>query len=966
MDDSNFDGNPELGSSAGTPASAPDNPVRQSERGSMTPSFLHTPSKAENDAARPAHLGPAANLKKSEADAVKNGDKAGDKAGAKAAGKEGEKAGNATGAAKLAEKMGAANPIGFLNKVTGKNKDKGKGKGAIKKKVATAAIITSLLGGGVGFSFFGQMMQPFALVNNLIQNFNVSSYSTHARLRTTLRSMLKKSTKPSQEVKANLKQTGVEVETDEDGNVKGYKYEGQDGEVKNIKTVEELNDVMNNDEVFNSKVAKSSEIVDTQSLYGDVKTTAAERINWEKNRFEDYDSEDADAKSKTDGTFETIAAGEENSPTSKTVHFYDENGNEIDEKTYNICKSAGCTMSDDVEAKVKTDADVEEKIGDVAKVKEDGEVEIDSKINGAVDSVTSKMTGAAKVISGTACAVTGVAQAVAAVTIAKQIINMVNLASGFLESTQKCQAGEGTCQSMHDYQNRMNSGDFWSATSIQSVFGSDSAKSQSSGMANLEGVFNDSSLKGMLISYGISKTSLRVCTYTKIAANGIDLVKDIADTVATLGTGGLWYIFKMGIKAVGISSAISALIIAPFIKGVTEWAKGLFKLDVITDMGKAVAGDYTVGGSKKILYTMGQSTGLTNGTEEAVARFEGYKDTVIAQRAKYDRDNLSPFDTSSQYTFLGSILNSLASFSVINSAGSNQLTGIIGGVSSVVAGSLVGMMPQTAASAYYNIANESGDCPIVNSIDAVGDANHCFANTISDTATFNISYEEARDYLKGEKMLECDGDKCNIPDDNNDLAKYIKYRTQRDVQPGLVDAAVQNDLHVFDDGSSGFINIGSIPIIGSAGDLADAVIDEENLGVITGADYVIGTDAWTKKEQYMHAYIDLDPLYNQLGLIENSAVADFLDDYYQKNPLDNSYEGLLARYSGLTKDEVEATLAYIDYEEAVTAYRPAEKYAFADNGEQKLIINGKANREMTGIEYIATTYYDLRNRALVL
>jgi hypothetical protein len=172
-----------------------------------------------------------------------------------------------------------------------------------------------------------------------------------------------------------------------------------------------------------------------------------------------------------------------------------------------------------------------------------------------------------------------------------------------------------------------------------------------------------------------------VCTYTKIAANGIDLVKDIADTVATLGTGGLWYIFKMGIKAVGISSAISALIIAPFIKGVTEWAKGLFKLDVITDMGKAVAGDYTVGGSKKILYTMGQSTGLTNGTEEAVARFEGYKDTVIAQRAKYDRDNLSPFDTSSQYTFLGSILNSLASFSVINSAGSNQLTGIIGGVS---------------------------------------------------------------------------------------------------------------------------------------------------------------------------------------------------------------------------------------------------------------------------------------------
>ena len=60
------------------------------------------------------------------------------------------------------------------------------------------------------------------------------------------------------------------------------------------------------------------------------------------------------------------------------------------------------------------------------------------------------------------------------------------------------------------------------------------------------------------------------------------------------------------------------------------------------------------------------------------------------------------------------------------------------------------------------------------------------------------------------------------------------------------------------------------------------------------------------------------------GIIEESAVARFLDDYYEKNPIDNSWEGTIARYSGMTKDEVEETLAYVEAFEWLANYDPSE------------------------------------------
>ena len=47
-------------------------------------------------------------------------------------------------------------------------------------------------------------------------------------------------------------------------------------------------------------------------------------------------------------------------------------------------------------------------------------------------------------------------------------------------------------------------------------------------------------------------------------------------------------------------------------------------------------------------------------------------------------------------------------------------------------------------------------------------------------------------------------------------------------------------------------------------------------------------------------------------LLEKSSVTAYLEEYYEKHPLDNSYEGVLARRSGLTKENVIALLNYAE------------------------------------------------------
>ena len=62
---------------------------------------------------------------------------------------------------------------------------------------------------------------------------------------------------------------------------------------------------------------------------------------------------------------------------------------------------------------------------------------------------------------------------------------------------------------------------------------------------------------------------------------------------------------------------------------------------------------------------------------------------------------------------------------------------------------------------------------------------------------------------------------------------------------------------------------------------------------------------------------------SRIWVIEESSVAAYLEEYYEKHPLDNSYEGILARRSGLTKGTGRSLfLDKLDYFAKVVDYDP--------------------------------------------
>lgn len=72
------------------------------------------------------------------------------------------------------------------------------------------------------------------------------------------------------------------------------------------------------------------------------------------------------------------------------------------------------------------------------------------------------------------------------------------------------------------------------------------------------------------------------------------------------------------------------------------------------------------------------------------------------------------------------------------------------------------------------------------------------------------------------------------------------------------------------------------------------MLESANFGWTTGENCV------KFKYKYHSRYIEDQRMLESTGLVEKNAVTAFLDKYYEEHPLDNSPEGILARYSGMT------------------------------------------------------------------
>ena len=539
---------------------------------------------------------------------------------------------------------------------------------------------------------------------------------------------------------------------------------------------------------------------------------------------------------------------------------------------------------------------------------------------------------------------------------AAETLQIVTITTSYLEAIQKVQAGDGDDSPINELASTLTtttSGTYTTLddTNANATTVTTSAKSamESSGISSLYSGnkvnASDTSVQSFNISnftnrilwgLGVSTASYATCAVAKAAANAYSAGVTIAETVsciagvigsvATFGATAtacgplLGNVIERVVSAVALSALIAAAI-ATATPLVTSW----LTRDLISDLAGEDLGNAIASGSNTYLGSTHRANGGSLADRESYIAYAVEQKQVLADKARYERSEKSPFDASSSNTFLGTLLTKFATV-----LSSTSISSTLTSVASTVRDSAISLLPTATAyevsSSLYSDEEYAEICPYLSDIGAIGDA-YCNPYIITDVSTMDVDPADVIDKLS-DNFKDTDSDAENVQiKGNSDLAKYILYCSNRTSSFGIADQNITNDIMNFADvhTESSAINtvsnaaIGAVPIIG---DLIDVVQNSEalaNYGYVTGEACVTNNDTtfsvspnWSTA-QYYQRFIEDQTLAESMGLIEKSAVTAFLDEYYEENPLDNSYEGILARYSGLTKDTVVAILDVAEY-----------------------------------------------------
>ena len=361
-------------------------------------------------------------------------------------------------------------------------------------------------------------------------------------------------------------------------------------------------------------------------------------------------------------------------------------------------------------------------------------------------------------------------------------------------------------------------------------------------------------------------------------------------------------------------------------------------------------------------------------TKDEYEDFAIEQQRVIAEAAKEERENLSPFDITSKNTFMGSLMTQFMSFMTTNSLMSTITTS-----SSVISSSIMALTPTTSAVTpslirLPKMEDYEKTCPYLASIGAIGDS-YCNPYMITDMSTIDMDPDDVIQTVDDLGGLSNIQDEGNVTiDKDSRLAKYINYCGNRTSPFGIPDQSIVSSVQGLSSGNSIIDNVlGAVPILGDAVDIAQNVNSANSIGYISGQSCVAGAEDnsgpnspnWDEAKYYQR-FIEDQSLAESMGLIEKSAVSVYLEEYYEENPLDNSYEGMLARYSGLDKETVSDVLDVLAYYEYVNEYNPSERYAFGapvvDEGERVVMFD---NEDVMGGEAVTLeniVYADVRNR----
>lgn len=968
------------------------------------PDFLSNKDK-KNSKRRNGSDGVAGGLRSAEQSAVNEG------IGASASGlggvrdKETKVGGLYSGNGKTADRVGEKS-----------GKGKKKSRGWLKKGGPIGLVIGLIVGVG-GIMGGSQLFQPFSLVAQFQETFNSMQVSANTRSSRFFRLQMEsgrvkdpvrgtifgKTFSITKKQKERLKQQGIEFdeEYEIDGKkTKVLKFDDGSGDIKVI-TAREFDDVYNSNTDFHRAYNAGSMTWRGQiaNWFGTRVSAFLKNNNLTRNMFNDYENK----KAQLDG--DGLAAVKET----------------LEEKTGSIENEGEKTQD------IKEEED--EDSGSTKHKGEDSDTDSGKLTRGDTNSLKKKMDSISSKFSASANAVCGISNAVGAITMAvtaAEALQIINLATAYFETADKVKAGYGEDAPIHELSMTLNEKQKNTNEILESVSMNGDGSSESDYSATTkevttektameaEGVaalysggkvntsnasvqsFNlTSSINKIMGGISSSMATFQTCTIAKLVASAAEASNALLDGIGCIigivtagtGAGAAVAIEQCGelIVDIGISIGKGVLIsvaIAGVFSAIAPVLTKAWTRDLISNLGGEDLGNALTSGGNMYLGGVHRANGGSPATREKYESYAVAQHQVMEDYARYERESLDPFDTTSKYTFMGTLLTQFMNFTSASS-----LMNIVASSSSMLSNSLVALSPTVAA---YDVATTlpteeeyEKTCPYLASIGVIGDA-YCNPYVMTDMSTINddpVDVIDKVDEFGGLNEETTSDGNVKIKGDSN-LAKYIVYCDGRTSMFGVTDYNIVSSLNSSTSANTGNTYtdavvdgaIGAIPIIGDGLDVVENINSLNNLGYISGESCVAGNTvdnasapSWDEAKYYQR-FIEDQSLAESMGVVEKSAVTAYLEEYYKDNPLDNSYEGMLARYSGLDKETVSDILYIARYYEYVNNYNPVERYGFGEPAvevekELKFDNENTVADNLLVILFNPISYADVRNRS---
>ena len=627
--------------------------------------------------------------------------------------------------------------------------------------------------------------------------------------------------------------------------------------------------------------------------------------------------------------------------------------------------------------------------------------EIENSLRGFTQGVGGKLSKIAAKVANGVCTVAEIAGAISLLVISMEAVQILQVSSTVFEGIQKSQVADSSESPVNDIANSLTTrktttykttdnetvtltGSAMEANAVSALYGNTATDAKDPSVNS----FNLTDSLGRIM--GVFKTSLAGytgCLVAKLASgiieaglDAVDVATDIAAVAAcilgavpTAGASCSGVLGKIALKvAAGITfSLLVGQIASAVVQFMVPKVATMMARDLATNIGGEDFGNALVSGANMYMGQNHQYGGGSLATKDTLITYLKEQQVYIADQARYERETRSPFDISSQYTFVGSIF--AKSIPILTQT--NSIMSGINNVATVAGNALSSIMPGASAitaakTAQAAAENTEAVCPELYSIGAVGDA-FCNPYFITDFSTMdkdpaevvykvsqygdNFDLDDGEDTPKINTKIE----KTNAKEAR--LMKYIVYCGQRSSSFGMAD---QNIANAINSGASSLES--SIPIWGGIADVLQNKDLLNHVGFISGEACVtqnkgsnMGSAVFSWEEaSYYQRYIEDQRLAENEGLIEKSAVTVALETYYDEHPIDASYEGILAAKMGVTKEYLADTMDMLEGFMWLANYDPSEYYPYKSiEMEESMIAIDNDDSILSPTDYLLSNVY---------